>query len=62
MELEFMLFALPLNVDIEKVLEDLQMEFIYMQCDTNLIKKFSKFLLTHTGREISSTLVSWIKT
>jgi hypothetical protein len=42
MEMETMLFALPLNVDIEKAAENLQMELTDLQCDTNLIQKCSE--------------------
>jgi hypothetical protein len=42
MELEFMLFALPLKADIEKAPENLQMDLINLQCDTNLNQKFSE--------------------
>jgi hypothetical protein len=51
MEPEFMLFAFPLKADIEKAPENLQMELINLQCDTNLNKKYSEtkckiFILT----------------
>jgi 17beta-estradiol 17-dehydrogenase/3beta-hydroxysteroid 3-dehydrogenase/mitotic-spindle organizing protein 1 len=36
MEPEFMLFSFPLKADIEKAPENLQMELINLQCDTNL--------------------------
>jgi hypothetical protein len=42
MEPEFMLFAFPLKADIEKASENLQMELINLQCDTNLNLKFSE--------------------
>jgi 17beta-estradiol 17-dehydrogenase/3beta-hydroxysteroid 3-dehydrogenase/mitotic-spindle organizing protein 1 len=42
MEPEFMLFAFPLKTDIEKAPENLQMELINLQCDTNLNQKFSE--------------------
>jgi hypothetical protein len=42
MEPEFMLFAFPFKADIEKAPENLQMELINLQCDTNLNKKFSE--------------------
>jgi 17beta-estradiol 17-dehydrogenase/3beta-hydroxysteroid 3-dehydrogenase/mitotic-spindle organizing protein 1 len=42
MELEFMLVAFPLKPDIEKAPENLQMELINLECDTNLNQKFSK--------------------
>jgi hypothetical protein len=42
MELEFMLFTLPLMTDIEKAPENMQMKLIDLQCDTNLIQKFSE--------------------
>jgi hypothetical protein len=42
MEPEYMLFAFPLKADIEKVPENLQMELINLQCDTNLNLKFSE--------------------
>jgi hypothetical protein len=41
MEPEFMLFAFPFKADIEKVPENVQMELINLQCDTNLNQKFS---------------------
>jgi hypothetical protein len=34
MEIQFMLFALPLRTDVEKALENLQ-NVINMQCDTD---------------------------
>jgi hypothetical protein len=51
MEPEFMLFAFPLKADIAKAPENLQMELINLQCDTNLNQKFLKqnckiFILT----------------
>jgi hypothetical protein len=42
METEFMLFAFPLKADIEKDPENMQMELINLQCDTNLNQKFSE--------------------
>jgi hypothetical protein len=42
MEPEFTLFAFPLKADIEKAPENLQMELINLQCDTNLNQKFSE--------------------
>jgi hypothetical protein len=42
MEPEFLLFVLLLKVDIENAPENLQMELINLQCDTNLIQKFSE--------------------
>jgi 17beta-estradiol 17-dehydrogenase/3beta-hydroxysteroid 3-dehydrogenase/mitotic-spindle organizing protein 1 len=42
MEPEFMLFAFPLKADIEKAPENLQMQLINLQCDTNLNQKFSE--------------------
>jgi hypothetical protein len=42
MEPEFMLLAFPLKADIEKAPENLQMELINLQCDTNLNLKFSE--------------------
>jgi hypothetical protein len=42
MEPEFMLFAFPLKADIEKAPENLQMELINLQCDTNLNQRFSE--------------------
>jgi hypothetical protein len=42
MEPEFMLFAFPLKADIEKAPENLKMELINLQCDTNLNQKFSE--------------------
>jgi hypothetical protein len=42
MELEFMLFVHPLKADTEKAPENLQMELINLQCDTNLNQKFSE--------------------
>jgi hypothetical protein len=37
MEFEFMLFALPLRIDIEKTPENLKMELINLQLDTKNI-------------------------
>lgn len=37
-----MLFAFALNIDNEKVPENLQKELINLQCDTNLNQKFSE--------------------
>jgi hypothetical protein len=42
MEPEFMLFAFPFKADIKKGPENLQMELINLQCDTNLNQKFSE--------------------
>jgi 17beta-estradiol 17-dehydrogenase/3beta-hydroxysteroid 3-dehydrogenase/mitotic-spindle organizing protein 1 len=42
MESEFMLLAFPFKADIEKAPENLQMELINLQCDTNLNQKFSE--------------------
>jgi 17beta-estradiol 17-dehydrogenase/3beta-hydroxysteroid 3-dehydrogenase/mitotic-spindle organizing protein 1 len=42
MEPEFMLFAIPLKADTEKAPENLQMELINLQCDTNLNQKLSE--------------------
>jgi hypothetical protein len=42
MQPEFMLFAFPLKTDIEKAPENLQMELINLQCDTNLNQKSSE--------------------
>jgi hypothetical protein len=42
MEPEFMLFAFPFKADVEKAPENLQMELINLQCDTNLSRKFSE--------------------
>jgi len=39
MKLEYMMFALPLKSDIVKAPENLEMELINLQCDTNLIQK-----------------------
>jgi hypothetical protein len=36
-----MLFGFPLKADIEKIPENLKMELINLQCDTNLNQKFS---------------------
>jgi 17beta-estradiol 17-dehydrogenase/3beta-hydroxysteroid 3-dehydrogenase/mitotic-spindle organizing protein 1 len=47
MEPESMLFAFPLKVDIEKAPENLQMELINLQCDTNLNQKFSETKLQY---------------
>jgi hypothetical protein len=51
MEPEFMLFAFPFKAGIEKAPENLQMELINLQCDTNLNQSFLKqnckiFILT----------------
>jgi hypothetical protein len=65
MEPEFMLFAFPLKVDIEKAPENLQMELINVQCNTNLNQKYFKqiarslFLLAK--RKNSFTQVFWVK-
>jgi hypothetical protein len=40
--MEFMLFAFPLKADTEKAPENLQIELINLQCDTNLNLKFSE--------------------
>jgi hypothetical protein len=37
-----MLFAFPLKVDIQKDPQNLQMELINLQCDTNLNQKFAE--------------------
>jgi 17beta-estradiol 17-dehydrogenase/3beta-hydroxysteroid 3-dehydrogenase/mitotic-spindle organizing protein 1 len=37
-----MLLAFPLKADIEKAPENLQMELINLQCNTNLNQKFSE--------------------
>jgi 17beta-estradiol 17-dehydrogenase/3beta-hydroxysteroid 3-dehydrogenase/mitotic-spindle organizing protein 1 len=42
MEPEFMLSAFPLKADTEKAPENLQMELINLECDTNLNQKFSE--------------------
>jgi hypothetical protein len=42
MEPEFMLFVFPFKADVEKAPENLQMELINLQCDTNLNQKFSE--------------------
>jgi hypothetical protein len=42
MELEFMLFAFPFKANTKKAPENLQMELINLQCDTNLNQKFSE--------------------
>jgi hypothetical protein len=42
MEPEFLLFVLPLKADVENAPENLQMELINLQCDTNLTQKFSE--------------------
>jgi hypothetical protein len=46
MDSEFMLFAFPLKADIEKAPENLQMELINLQCDTNLKQNCKIFILT----------------
>jgi hypothetical protein len=46
MEQEFMLFAFPLKVDIEKAPENFQMELINLKCDTNLKQNCKIFILT----------------
>jgi hypothetical protein len=38
--MEFTLFAFPLKAHIEKAPENLQMELINLQCDTDLNQKF----------------------
>jgi hypothetical protein len=45
MEPEFVLFAFLLRADIEKALENLKMELINLQCDTNLNQKFCEIKL-----------------
>jgi hypothetical protein len=55
-----------LKADIEKAPENLQMELIDLQCDTNLNQKFFEtklqdFLFLLAKRNISSTQVFWIK-
>jgi hypothetical protein len=42
MEPDFLLFVLPLKADVENAPENLQMELINLQCDTNLTQKFSE--------------------
>jgi hypothetical protein len=42
MEPEFMLFAFPFKADVEKAPENLQIELINLQCDTNLNQTFSE--------------------
>jgi hypothetical protein len=42
MEQEFLLFVLLLKADVQNDPENLQMELINLQCDTNLNQKFSK--------------------
>jgi hypothetical protein len=42
MEPECLLFVLPLKSDVENAPENLQMELINLQCDTNLTQKFSE--------------------
>jgi hypothetical protein len=42
MEQEFFLFALPLNADMEKDPERLQIKFINLQCYSNLTRKCLK--------------------
>jgi hypothetical protein len=42
MEPEFLLFVLPLKADVQNAPENLQMELINLQCDTNLTQKFSQ--------------------
>jgi hypothetical protein len=42
MEPEFMLLAFPFKANIEKVPENLQMELINLQCDTNPNQTFSE--------------------
>jgi hypothetical protein len=37
-----MLFCFPLKADSEKVSENLKLELINFQCDTNLNQKFSE--------------------
>jgi len=41
MKLKFMLFALPLNIDIGKAPENFQTELVNLQCHTNLTQIFS---------------------
>ena len=41
LEKQFVLFATPLLVDVETVSEDLQMEFMELQCDTLLKQKYA---------------------
>jgi hypothetical protein len=42
MEPDVLLFVLPLKADVENAPENLQMELINLQCDTNLTQKFSE--------------------
>jgi hypothetical protein len=51
MEQEFLLFALPLNADMEKDPERLQIEFINLQCYSILTRK----CLKETGKILIST-------
>jgi hypothetical protein len=55
-----------LKADIEKAPENLQIELINLQCDTNLNQKFSetkfaRFLFLLAKINISSTQVFWVK-
>jgi hypothetical protein len=63
MEPEFVLFAFPLKADIEKPPENLQMELINLNCDTNLNQKFSETKLQdfypYLSKEIFSLLGSF---
>jgi 17beta-estradiol 17-dehydrogenase/3beta-hydroxysteroid 3-dehydrogenase/mitotic-spindle organizing protein 1 len=47
MDPEFTLFAFPSKADTEKAPENLQMELINLQCDTNLNQKFFETKLQH---------------
>jgi hypothetical protein len=42
MEPEFLLFVLHLKADVGNAPENLKMELINLQCDTNLTQKFSE--------------------
>jgi hypothetical protein len=42
MEQEVLLFALPFNADVEKDPERLQIEFVNLQCYSNLTRKCVK--------------------
>jgi hypothetical protein len=63
MEPDFMLFAFHLKADIEKATENLQMELINLQCDTNLNIKFSgtklKDFYSYLSKEIFPLLRSF---
>ena len=49
------LFARPFSVSVEKVLDEIQMELIELQCNTTLKDKFNVGLLEFYSKYISTT-------